>query len=47
LEYCGHVLSLPPTHFGAVSSSSTAPQQSAQTTTQGADTGKGNEIEQD
>jgi len=47
LEYCGQVLSLPPTHFGAAASSSTAPEQPAQTTTQAADTGKGKEIEQE
>ena len=47
LEYCGQVFSLPHIQLGAAASSSTAPQQAAQTTPQVASTEKGKEMEQE
>jgi len=46
LEYCGQVLSLPCTQLGVAASSSIAPPQAAQTTTQEAGTEKAKGIEQ-
>jgi len=47
LEYFGQVFSPDPSYLGVATSSSTAPQQPAQATTQRATTDKGKEIQQE